>query len=472
MPKARSKRLIPGLVQRLGKGRSRRWAGSDRGTDPRRRGLLAAAGGSLAVGLLAGSPLAQEAKSVARPGVTSPWVARGAPIKIGMLWSLTGHLAVIEKPSVDVGLFWVDRVNAAGGLAGMPVEAVVIDAKSDMKSYREGLRYLVHEANVLATFGGYTSASRRAVMPLVELSRSLFYYPTCYEGRECWQHIICTGPIANQHSRDLIPFMVRNYGPRAYFVGSNYVWPIESNRVAERWLQEVGGHIVGEAYMPLGLDRFGPILEDVKKQSPDWIFSTVIGDSDLYFRKQYIEAGFRPDRLPTASLTTSEMEVRIMGTEYGEGHILSAPYFQSLDNATNHRFVESFLASPFGESGVTHYNMEETYLAFLFFQSAVERLVEDVGVARLSPTEVRRYSAGLRLSAQESPEGEVMIDPDNYNTWLTPKIGVFNARGQVDLLYEQTKPLRPEPYVLYPARGVCRSDGLHLPSGKIVKAAS
>lgn len=468
MPKGGPKNRIPPSFQRLRRLKRRR-SPAARWTlaGPSRRTLLLGAGGILAGGVGLDATPSKAAKNI-----RSPWVARGDPIRIGMLWSLTGHLSVIEKASVDVGRYWVDRVNAAGGVAGIPVEAVVIDAKSDMKTYREGLRYLVNEANVLATFGGYTSASRRAVMPLVEQSRSLFYYPTCYEGRECWQHIICTGPIANQHSRDLIPYMVQNYGPRAYFVGSNYIWPRESNRVAKRWLQDAGGEIVGEAYMPLGLDRFGPIFEDVRNRAPDWIFSTVVGDSDLYFRRQYIEAGFRPDELPTASLTTSEMEVRIMGTEYGEGHILSAPYFQSLDNPTNHRFVESFLGSPFGESGVTHYNMEETYLAFLFFQSAVENLVKDVGVARLSPTEVRRHSAGLTLSAEQSPEGEVMIDPDNFNTWLTPKIGVFNAAGQVDLLFEQRRAIRPEPYVLYPSRGVCRADGLHLPSGKIVKAAS
>ncbi len=436
-----------------------------RGID-RRRFLTSSAG------LLAAAACLRPGEGAAAKAVRSPWVSRKGRIKIGMLWSLTGHLAVIEKPSVDVGLFWVDRINAAGGLAGMPVEAVVIDAKSDMKAYRLGLQHLVREENVLATFGGYTSASRRAVMPLVELNRSLFYYPTCYGGRECWQHIICTGPIANQHSRDLVPFMVEKYGPRAYFIGSNYVWPRESNRVAKRWLDDAGGSIVGEAYMPLGLDRFQPIFDDVRRQAPDWIFSTVVGDSDLYLRQQYIRSGFSPDQLPTASLTTSEMEVRIMGTEYGEGHILSAPYFQSLDNPTNHRFVESFLGSPYGESGVTHYNMEETYLAFLFFQKAVENLVADAGVASLTPTEVRRYSAGLTLPSSLSPEGEVMIDPDNFNTWLTPKIGVFNAEGQIDLLHEQKKPIRPEPYVLYPDRGVCRADGLHLPSGKIVKAAS
>jgi len=418
---------------------------------------------------LAGMGSARAARHVAQ---RSSWITPRGTIKIGLLWSLTGHLSVIEKPSRDVGLFWVEEVNKAGGVGGLPIEPVVIDAQSDMKSYRQGILHLIRKENVLATFGGYTSASRRAVMPLVTLNGSLFYYPTCYEGRECWQHIICTGPIANQHSFDLIPYMVKNYGPRAYFIGSNYVWPRESNRNARRWLEDSGGELVGEAYMPLGQGHFDPIFADVKKQQPDWIFSTVIGDSDLYLRKQYIKAGFTPDELPTASLTTSEMEVKMMGVEYGEGHILSAPYFQSLDNPTNVDFVDRFLASQFGESGVTHYNMEDTYLAFLYFQKAVEKILLEEGAVGITPANVRNYSAGLKLSAAESPEGGVQIDPQNFNSWLTPKIGRFNGQGQVDLLFEQKHKIPPRPYILYPDRGQCRTDGLHLPSGKRVKAAS
>ena len=341
-----------------------------------------------------------------------------------------------------------------------------------MKTYRQGVLELMLKENVLATFGGYTSASRRAVMPLVTLNGGLFYYPTCYEGRECWQHIICTGPIANQHSYDLIPYMVRHYGPRAYFIGSNYVWPKESNRNARRWLEDAGGELVGEAYMPLGLDLFDPIFADVKRQRPDWIFSTVVGDSDLYLRQQYIKAGFTPDKLPTASLTTSEMEVKMMGFEYGEGHILSAPYFQSLDSPANRKFVDQFLDSPYGESGVTHYNMEETYLSFLYFQKAVEKIVMEEGPSVLTPANVRRHSAGLELSAAESPEGAVRLDANNFNSWLTPKIGRFTDKGQIEVLFEQEQQIQPLPYLLYPARGRCKGDGLHLPGGKIVKAAS
>ena len=425
---------------------------------------------------LASAPVSVAASPVSRliasTGKRSPWITKRGTIKIGLLWSSTGHLSVIEKPSRDVGLFWVDEINKTGGIAGYLIEPVVIDASSDMKTYRRGVLELIQRENVLATFGGYTSASRRAVMPLVTLNGGLFYYPTCYEGRECWQNIICTGPIANQHSFDLIPFMVRNYGPRAYFIGSNYVWPRESNRNASRWLADAKGTLVGEAYMPLGQGHFDGIFKHIRKKGPDWIFSTVVGDSDLHMRKQYLEAGFRPDKLPTASLTTSEMEVKQMGEVYGEGHILSAPYFQSLDNPTNHQFVESFLSSVYGESGVTHYNMEETYLSFLYFKKAVERIILQEGPAALSPSNVRRFTAGLSLSDSESPEGEVQIDENNFNSWLTPKIGRFNDNGQIEVLSERNYQIAPKPYLLYPDRGLCKADGLHLPEGKIVKAAS
>ena len=266
--------------------------------------------------------------------------------------------------------------------------------------------------------------------------------------------------------------MVNHYGPRAYFIGSNYVWPRESNRNAQRWLENANGALVGESYMPLGLGNFDEIFKIIKKLQPDWIFSTVVGDSDLYLRKEYIKAGFTPDILPTASLTTSEMEVKLMGAEYGEGHILSAPYFQSLANKTNYRFVDQFLGSDYGTSGVTHYNMEETYLTFLYFKKAIEKLVKEEGDSAISPANVRRYSAGLELSEFESPEGNVRIDSNNFNSWLTPKIGKFNSKGQIELLFQQEHLIPPNPYILYPQRGGCTAVGLELPDGKLVKAAS
>src|SRR5262245_2002036 len=172
---------------------------------PASRRAVLRSGLGLAAGLAAPG-IVQARSSVRRQ--RPYWVTKRGTLKIGLLWSLTGSLSVIEKPSRDVGLFWVDSVNRNGGVAGLPIEPVVIDTKSDIKAYRSGIQRLMLEERVVATFGGYTSASRRAVMPLVTLDNHLFYYPTCYEGRECWQNIVCTGPIANQHSFDLVPYMV------------------------------------------------------------------------------------------------------------------------------------------------------------------------------------------------------------------------------------------------------------------------
>ena len=427
---------------------------------------------SLASGTISALPAPLAARIKYGAPRRSPWIKRNRTLKIGFLWSLTGHLSVIEKPSRDIGLFWIDKINREGGVAGLQIEPVVFDARSDMKTYRQGILDLILKENVIATFGGYISASRRAVMPLVTKYNGLFYYPTCYSGRECWQHIICTGPIANQHSYDLIPYMTRTFGPRALFVGSNYIWPKESNRNAVRWLTDAGGTRVAEHYIPLGSDDFGPVFETIQRLKPDWIFSTVIGDSDIYFRRAYSAAGLTPDQLPTASLTTSEMEVKIMGTEFGEGHILSAPYFQSLDTPANQSFVNAFLASYHGKSGVTHFNIEETYLSFVYFKKAVERLVAAEGEDAISPPLIRMYSRDLAIGDDESPEGAVHLDPDNLNSWLRPRIGRFNANGQIDLLFDRGEKIPPKPFLLYPQRGRCRIDGLHLPSGKIVEAAS
>jgi urea transport system substrate-binding protein len=428
--------------------------------------------GGLSTAFVFPAPFLGATRSTNAAGTYKRWITGSNTIKIGFLWSSTGNTSIIEKASLDVARYWTELVNKAGGVAGFQIEPVVIDAKSDMKRYRDGAIELLQKKNVLAIFGGYTSASRRAIMPLVEINEGLLFYPTCYEGRECWQRIICTGPIANQHSLDLIPYMFDNYGPRVYFVGSNYVWPHESNRNAKRWLSDIGGEVVDMAYMPLGQGEFGTILDDIRNKAPDWIFSTVVGDSDLYFRKQYVKAKFTPDKLPTASLTTSEMEVKRMGYEFGEGHILSAPYFQSLNNPCNNKFVQNFLNSSYGESGVTHYNMEETLLSFLYFQKALEAIVKAGKSSEISPKLVRSFCGDLTLGDDESPEGRVKVDPQNFNSWLTPKIGIFNERGQIDLLHDNENWIQPIPYMLYPSRGICEYNGLRLPNGDLVKSAS
>lgn len=265
------------------------------------------------------------------PGSREAWAAplkKGEPLKVGVLFSLTGALAVPEEDSTLVLQYAFDEINKAGGVGGVPVEPVIVDAKSDFSVYSEKTKELILREKVIALFACYTSASRKAILPTIMQRDHLLYYPTCYEGAECTQNAICTGPIANQHSKDLIPYMVENFGKKVFFVGSNYVWPKESNKNAKIWLEQVGGELVGgelvgEEYIPLGSSEFGPVLNKIRDAKPNFIFSTVVGASDVAFHKQFKQEGFKVDQMPIASLTTGEIETRAMGTEFGAGHFLS-----------------------------------------------------------------------------------------------------------------------------------------------------
>ena len=395
---------------------------------------------------------------------------KGQPIKVGLLFSMTGALAVPEEDSTLVMQYAIDEINKNGGIAGHQVEPIIIDAKSDFGVYSEKAKELILRDKVIAIFGCYTSASRKAILPIVMSQNSLLYYPTCYEGAECTQNDICTGPLANQHSKDLIPYMVKNFGKKVFFVGSNYVWPKESNKNAKVWLEHAGGELVGEEYIPLGSSEFGPVLGKIRDTKPSFIFSTVVGASDIAFHKQFKQEGFKVDSMPIASLTTGEIETRAMGNEYGAGHFLSAPYFQALDNPTNHRFVESFLKSKYGKNGVTHYNMEETYTSAYVFKYGIERLAKQHGsIDGITSRMIRDASGGVRVEADVSPEGLIWIDDQNFNTWLKPKIGQCQADGNFKIVKEAPENVRPDPYSIYPNLGVCTPTGLKAPDGKFRK---
>ncbi len=399
----------------------------------------------------------------------APWIKKNKTIKVGVLFSTTGGLAVIENDSTQVTLYAIDEINAAGGVAGMQIEPVVVDAKSDIKVYSEKISQLILRDRVVATFGGYTSASRRAVAPIVMKRDHLFYYPTCYEGRECTQNIICTGPLANQHSQDLIPFMVKEFGPKVYLIGSNYIWPKESNKNAKEWLRRAGGEVVGEDYIPLGGSEFSPVFNKVRQQKPDFIFSTVVGDSDIAMHKQFLQEGFKSDKMPIAALTTGEIEIRAMGAEAGAGHFLSAPYFQTLQNPTNERFVEGYLGSKYGGGGVTHYNMEETYLSVYAFKYGVEKALAQSGdVEEITPRMIRDVTNGIEIPDEISPEGRVFFD-ETMHVHLKPKIGICGSDGQFTVVKAADNHVAPDPMSIYPERGVCKFDGLHAPDGTVTQ---
>lgn len=378
------------------------------------------------------------------------WAA-GNELKVGVLFSLTGTTAVVEKSLSNATLMAIDEINQSGGVNGMKIVPVVEDPASDPATYAEKANKLVLKDRCVSVFGSYTSASRKAVLPVFEKRKNLYWYPTLYEGRECSKSVIYTGAVPNQQQKEFVPWLVKNFGKKFYLIGSNYIYPKEENNVCKILLKQLGGEVVGEEYVPLGHSEFGSILNKFRETKPDVIFSTVVGDSVIALHKQYKAAGFRPDTMPMASLTTSEVEIAAMGGEYAAGHFTSAPYFMGHQSAENAAFIEGYQRR-FGKDSVTHFVSEAAYFQVHLFRKAVEKL----SAGDITPFNIRDAAGGLEVRA---PQGPVKIDAETLHCYLWPKIGQAQANGQFKVIDQTADWVKPEPYWAYPGQ-VCAKDGL------------
>ncbi|PGH56352.1 ABC transporter substrate-binding protein [Azospirillum palustre] len=378
------------------------------------------------------------------------WAANGE-IKVGVLFSLTGTTAVVEKSMHNATMMAIDEINAGGGINGMKLTAIVEDPASDPATFADKANKLVLNDKCVSVFGSYTSASRKAVLPVFEKRKNLYWYPTLYEGRECSKNVMYTGAVPNQQQKEFIPWLVKTFGKKFYLIGSNYIYPKEENNVCKILLKELGGEVVGEEYVPLGHSEFGSVLNKFRETKPDVIFSTVVGDSVIALHKQYKAAGFSPDKMPMASLTTSEVEIAAMGGEYAAGHFTSAPYFMGHQSKENEVFVENY-RKRFGKDSVTHFVSEAAYFQMHLFRKAVEK----IGKGDVTPIAVRDATAGLEIMA---PQGKVKVDGDNLHCYLWPKIGQAQADGQFKVIQQSSDWVKPEPYWAYPGQS-CTKDGL------------
>jgi urea transport system substrate-binding protein len=411
--------------------------------DLNRRSLLKA-GMALGAGTAAGFP------QIWVRGASSAYAA-GGEIKVGVLYSLTGTTAIIETSLNQATLLAIEEINAAGGVHGMKLVPVVEDPESDPATFAQKARKLVLSDRCVSVFGSYTSASRKAVLPVFEKYKNLYWYPTLYEGRECSQNVIYTGAVPNQQQKDFVPWLVKNFGRRFYLIGSNYIYPKEENNVCKILLQRLGGEVVGEEYVPLGHSEFSSVIQKFQDTRPNVIFSTVVGDSVVALHRQYKTAGLDPAKMPMASLTTSEEEIAAMGGEFAAGHFTSAPYFMSYDSAENHRFVEAF-QKRWGKGKVTNFVSEPAYFQVYLFKQAVEKLA----ASDIHPDAIRQAAWGQEYKA---PEGLVKIDPQNSHTYLWPKIGEAQTSGQFKIIEQSREWVEPLPYWAYQGE-VCTPAGL------------
>ncbi len=377
--------------------------------------------------------------------------AADGEIKVGVLFSLTGTTAIIEESLNKAAIMAIEEINDAGGINGMKIVPIIEDPASDPATFAEKARKLVLGDKCVSVFGSYTSASRKAVLPVVEKRDNLYWYPTLYEGRECSKNVIYTGAVPNQQQDDFIPWLVEKFGKRWYLIGSNYIYPKEENNYCKKLLGELGAEVVNEEYVPLGHSEFSSVINKFRNEKPDVIFSTVVGDSVVALHRQYHAAGLDPQTMPMASLTTSENEVAAMGADAAAGHFTSAPYFMVWDSPENQRFVEAYRAR-WGADKVTHFVSEPTYFQMYLFKQAVEQLAP----SDIDPTTIREAVKGQEMVA---PQGKVKIEKENLHTWLWPKIGQCQDDGQFKILQQSEDWLEPIPYKAYENQ-VCKEDGL------------
>jgi branched-chain amino acid transport system substrate-binding protein len=368
-------------------------------------------------------------------------VANKDPIRVGVLFSQSGVTSTIGRSQLQGTLLAVDEINEAGGIDGREVVPMSYDACSSPAIYAALAERLIVQDKVNVIFGCYMSSSRKAVLPIVEKWNKLLFYPTLYEGFEFSNNIIYTGAAPNQNSVQLAEFMTSNFGANVYLVGSSYIYPYESNRImSDLVLQRPNSSKVGERYVELDATEkdFQLIMADIRAREPDFIFSTVVGDSTASLYRAYAEAGFNPKTMPIGSLTTSEAEISQMGADVALGHFTAAPYFQSIKSETNLRCLER-LRKRFGSECVPNMCWEAAYFQVHIYANAFRYAGQD---------DIGQILPHVLGSEFEAPQGRVRIDPTNHHTSLYPRIGVANSKGQFTIVREATRPVHPDPYMV------------------------
>ncbi len=363
------------------------------------------------------------------------------PIRVGILYSETGVTSTIGLSQLQGALLGIQEINEAGGIDGREVVAVRYDPQSTPSRYAELAERLIVQDGVNVIFGCYMSSSRKAVIPVIEKWNKLLFYPTLYEGFEYSSNVIYTGAAPNQNSVQLAEFMTSNFGARVYLIGSDYIYPYESNRImGELMQQRQGSEKLAERYMALNAtDKdYVEVMADIRNKQPDFIFSTVVGESTAALYRAYADAGFDPKTMPIASLTTSEAEISQMERGMAAGHYTSAPYFQSIQSDANLRCLAR-LRQRFDDCSVPNLCWEASYFQMHIFANAL-RQSGDEGIAQLIP-----HILGSEFDA---PQGRIKIDPANHHTCLYPRIGRVDAEGQFTIVRQATRSVYPDPYLV------------------------
>lgn len=366
-----------------------------------------------------------------------PGIARAQEtVKLGLLHSLSGTIAIAEASLVDAEKFAVEEINASGGVMGKRIELVIEDGASDNSVFAEKARKMLERDKVAAIIGCYTSASRKAVLPALNQAKGLLYYPTYYEGQEQDARVIYPSQEATQSVIAACDWMAREKGKSFFLVGSDYIYPRTCNKIAKPTIAKAGGQVVGEEYVPLGHTEFSSIINKIKAAKPACIYSTVVGGSNVAFFKQLRAAGLDGGKQVLLSTVVSENEIEGIGRDNAVGYYACMGYFQSLKNPVNEKFVRAFKAK-FGAERVIGDPMEVAYNSVYLWKLAAEK------AKSFDPDKVIAASAGLTLDA---PEGRIRVDDKNHHVWKKVRVGRARTDGQFDIVWESPTEVAPNPF--------------------------
>ncbi len=358
-------------------------------------------------------------------------------VTVGMLHSLSGTMAISEVTVRDSVQLAIDEINADGGVLGHQIEPVLEDGASDEATFAERAQKLLQSDDAVAVFGGWTSASRKAMLPVFERNNGLLFYPVQYEGLEASDNIVYTGATTNQQIIPALDYLREQGHSTLYLVGSDYVFPRTANQIITAYAQAHDMEITAEEYTPLGHTEYSTITNDIARTEPDAVFNTLNGDSNVSFFQQLRSAGVTPQDVPVLSVSVAEEEVEGIGADNITGHLTAWNYYQTVDNDTNTGFVEAF-TDAYGADRVTSDPMQSAYNGVYLWKAAVEAA---------DSFEVDQVRAALDGISVQAPEGPITVDGATQHVVKTARIGQVNEEGLIDEIWASEEPIVPDPYL-------------------------
>jgi urea transport system substrate-binding protein len=400
----------------------------------------------------AGKALSAVALGVAALGL-APLAHAQATIKVGVLHSLSGTMAISETVLKDTVLMAIDEINAKGGLLGKKLEPVVVDPASNWPLFAEKAKQLIGQDKVVATFGCWTSVSRKSVLPVFEELNSLLFYPVQYEGEELSKNVFYTGAAPNQQAIPAVEYLMSKAGggaKRFVLLGTDYVYPRTTNKILRAFLKSKGvkDSDIDEKYTPFGHADYQTIVADVKKFAAGGktaVISTINGDSNVPFYKELGNAGLKAKDVPVVAFSVGEEELRGVDTKPLVGHLAAWNYFMSIKSPANTEFIKKWgdYAKAKGIAGhkdkpLTNDPMEATYIGINMWAQAVKKA---------GSTDTDKVIAAMAGQTFPAPSGITSkMDEKNHHLHKSVFIGEIKADGQFNVVWKTPGPVKAQPW--------------------------